>query len=69
MTFFCFVLLSLAHDFADHNTFPSFDKTVENLISTLESEREIAINWFKDNHIIANSGKFQAINKKKIHTN
>ena len=34
-------------------------KTIENLISLLESESEIAINWFKDNHMIVNPGKFQ----------
>ena len=34
---------------------------MENLISILESESEIAINWFKNNHMIVNPGKFQAI--------
>ena len=39
----------------------SFAKTVENLISILESESEIAINWFKNNHMIVNPGKFRGI--------
>ena len=45
---------------------------LEKLISTLGSESEIAINWWKDNHIIVNSGKFQAIisnQLKRNHTN
>ena len=44
----------------------------ENLISILESESEIAINSFKDNHMIVNPGKFQAIifeKHKANHTN
>ena len=35
--------------------------TIENLISILESESQIPINWFKDIHKIVNPGKFQAI--------
>ena len=44
----------------------------ENLISILESESEIAINSFKDNHMIVNPEKFQAIifeKHKANHTN
>ena len=58
---FCFILVGLAHNFADDKTLSSFAKTIENLISILESESEIAINWFKNNHMIVNPGKFQAI--------
>ena len=38
----------------------------------LESESEIAINWFKDNHMIVNPGKFRMIifdKHKGNHTN
>ena len=56
-----FVLLASAHNFEDDNSLSSFAKTTENLISILESESEIAINWFKNNHMIVNPGKFQAI--------
>ena len=42
--FFCFILVALAPNFADEDTFPSFAQTIENLISILESESEIAIN-------------------------
>ena len=59
--FFYFILVASAHNFADDNTLASFTKTIENLISILESESEIAINWFKNNHMIVNPGKFQAI--------
>ena len=70
--FFCFILVALAHYFADDKILSSFAKTIENLISILESESEIAINWFKDNHMIVNPGKFQAIifdKHKGNHTN
>ena len=59
--FFYFILVASAHNFADDNTLSSFAKTIENLVSILESESEIAINRFKINHMIVNLGKFQAI--------
>ena len=59
--FFYFKLVVSVHNFADDNTLSSFAKTTENLISTLESGSEIAINWFKDNHMVVNPGWFQAI--------
>ena len=62
----------MAHNFGDDNTLSSFAKIIENLISILESESEIAINWFKDNHMIVNPGKFKAIifdKRKGNHTN
>ena len=70
--FFHFILVASAHNFADNNTLSSVAKTIENLISILESESEIAINWFKNNHMIVNPGKFQAIifdKHKGNHTN
>ena len=53
-------------------TLSSFAKTIKNQISILESESEIAIKWIKNNHMIANPGKFQAIISDKLkgnHTN
>ena len=50
-----------AHNFADDNTLSSFARTVKNLISILESESSCAINWFRDNSMIINHDKFQAI--------
>ena len=46
--FFYFILVALAHNFADDNTLSSFAKTMENLISILESKSEIVINWKKE---------------------
>ena len=50
----------------------SIAKAIENLTDILESESETSINWFKDNHMIVKSGKFQAIiydKHKENHTN
>ena len=49
------------HNFTDDNTSSSFAKTVNNLVSILESESGCAINWFRDNSKIGNPDKFQAI--------
>ena len=54
------MLVASTHNFADDSTLSSFAKTIENLISILESESEKAINWSKNNHMIVNPGKFQA---------
>ena len=51
----------MAPNFEDDNTLSSFGKTIENLLSILESENEIAINWFKDNYIIVNPGTIQLV--------
>ena len=61
MTIFYFVLVTLAPNFEDDNTLSSFGKTIENLLSILESENEIAINWFKDNRMIVNPGTIQLV--------
>ena len=46
------------HNFADDNTLTTFAKNVETLISILESESKIAIDWFETNKTIINPGKF-----------
>ena len=49
----------------------TFANNIQNLIHLLESECSVAIKWFKDNKMIVNPGKFQAIildNKKNNHT-
>ena len=51
----------MAPNFEDDITLSSFGKTIENLLSILESENEIAINWLKDNHLIVNPGTFQLV--------
>ena len=47
-------------NFADDNTITAADGTIKNLISTLETESQDAIEWFKSNEMIINSEKFQA---------
>ena len=51
----------MAPNFEDDNTLSSFRKTIENLLGILESENEIAINWFKDNYMIVNPGTIQLV--------
>ena len=53
--------MTLAPNFEDDNTLSSFGKTIENLLSILESENEIAINWFKHNYMIVNPGTIQLV--------
>ena len=59
--FFFFLCNVSVHNFADDNTLSSFARTVKNLVSILESESNCAINWFRDNSMIVNPDKFQAI--------
>ena len=70
--FFYFILLATAHNFADDNTLACFSKTIQELIESLESECEVALNWFNENKMIVNPGKFQTIiidKRKQDHTN
>ena len=70
--FFCFLLLSTAHNFADDSTLACFSKTIQELTGFLESECEVVLNWFNENKVIVNPGKFQAIiidKRKQDHTN
>ena len=60
-----------AHNFADDNTLTAFANSIQNLIHLLKSESSVAIKWFKENKMIVNPGKFQAIildKKKTSHT-
>ena len=59
--FFYFILLATAQSFVDDNTLAFFSKTIQELIGSLESETEIALNWFNENKMIINPGKFPAI--------
>ena len=52
-------------NFADDNTISAAGKTIEDLIYTLETESQKAIEWFKLNEMIVNPDKFQTINVKK----
>ena len=48
-------------NFADDNTVTAFADRIEDLKLILESESENAIQWFKDNNMVANPDKFHAI--------
>ena len=65
--FYYFIENANVHNFADGNTLTTFAQNVRNLTSVLESESNIAIDWFKTNKMIVNPGKFQSIiiDKKK----
>ena len=52
-------------NFADDNTLSRHAKTIECLIQYLENDSELAINWFLENHMIANPDKFKTIVIKK----
>ena len=52
-------------NFADDNTISAAEKTIENLILTLKTESQAAIEWFKLNKMIVDPEKFQAIVVKK----
>ena len=55
-----FIKKSLVYNFADDNTITAFEKDIT-LLKALQNEVEIAIQWFKDNFMIVNPGKFQAM--------
>ena len=64
---------SQLYNFADDNTISAKASKVEDLIKILQSESELAVKWFRDNNMIVNPDKFQAIilqkgnNKNKNH--
>ena len=49
------------HNFADDNTISSEEVSIEKLLQTLEKESIAATDWFKENEMIVNPDKFQAI--------
>ena len=72
MTSFILLKTQSVHNFADNNTLSMFEETIQNLIALLENESNTAIEWFQNNKMMVNPGKFQAIiidKKKKCHTN
>ena len=64
-----FYVIETAHNFANENTLTAFANNIQNLINLLESECSVAIKWFKDNKMIVNPGKFQAIILNKMKNN
>ena len=69
---FFFVSDVSLHNFADDNTLSAFAETILELIEILQSGSEIVFDWFKNNKMIVNPDKFQAIlldKRKGDHTN
>ena len=56
-----FLLGSDLHDFADDNTVTALAETIQGLIYSLEVKTSNAIEWMKDNDMIASPDKFKAI--------
>ena len=56
-----FTKKSSLYNFVDDNTITAFEKDIILSKATLPNEADIAIQWFKDNFIIANSGRFEAM--------
>ena len=56
-----FIKNASLYSFADDNTITASEKDKTFLKETLQDEVEIAIQWFKDNFMIANLGTFQAM--------
>ena len=48
-------------NFADDSTITAAEITIENLISTVETKSQFAIEWFKLNRMTVNPEEFQAI--------
>ena len=57
----CSSLFQAHRCFADDNSLSTAAKTVTELKNTSQSVSEVIINWFKNNKMIVNPEKFQAI--------
>ena len=69
---FFFVSDVSLQNFANDNTLSAFAETILEMIDVLQSGSEIIIDWFKNNKMIVNPDKFQAIlldKRKGGHTN
>ena len=67
--FYYFFTSSSLYGFADDNSLSAKSKKIENLKQKLTQESTIALQWLKDNQMLANPSKFQAIllTKSKEH--
>ena len=64
---FFFIESSSIHNFADDNTLSAWTNAISDLMKKLESDSNIAIEWYNMNKMIVNPDTFQAIilNKKR----
>ena len=62
-----FVCLSKTYlpNFPDVNAISAARKTIKNLINIFEEESKLAINYFKENNMLVNPDRFQAIVVKR----
>ena len=60
---------SQLYNFADDNTISAKANNVEDLLKILQEEPELAMKWFRDNNMIVNPDKFQAIILQKGNSN
>ena len=56
-----FLLGSDLHNFTDDNTVTDVAETIQDLINSLDVKTCTAIEWMKDNDMIANPNEFKAI--------
>ena len=58
---FLFIVKASICNFADDNTLHSCADTLEEVISNLEFDLEVILDWFSNNYLAANPGKFQML--------
>ena len=59
--FYFFFNTAQLYGFADDNTLSGESDNLEDLVAILNSESDIALNWLKNNKMLANPSKFQSI--------
>ena len=65
---FLFIKQATLYNYADDNTLACFSKTLPDLVRALEAEAGVALDWLKENYMIANPSKFHALLIKKGQT-
>ena len=65
---FLFIKQATLYNYADDNTLACFSKTLPDLVRALEAEAGVALDWLKENYMIANPSKFHALFIKKDQT-
>ena len=58
--FFC-ILIASAHNFGDDNSLSTFAATVEDLIELLQSECNVAIEWFFEKKMFVKTDSIQSL--------
>ena len=65
---FLFIKQATLYNYADDNTLACFSKTLPDLVRALEAEAGVALDWLRENYMIANPSKFHALLIKKDQT-